>query len=357
MNRKHLKIFSDLLSLPTAPLHEHRVVAYIRDFSEKRGLPVKEDRFGNLIVRYTRGKPSPVALTAHTDHPGFTVHDVHGRQLEAEWLGGHDRNHFPGSRVLIQTHDGPVTGRVSSTIGKTRRFEITARRRIQDIEGAYGYWNLPPFHLDGDRITTKAADNLVGCAAILAALDNLFTQKEKADLYAVFTRAEEVGLVGAAGLVEAKTLPKRIPIIVLETSKELPGALIGNGPVIRVGDYMSIFDPSIEYTLHDLAKGIASADRQFAFQRQLMSGGVCEASIYVLHGYQVGALAFPLGNYHNESKRWPAPEYISRTDARNMIRLCTEIALHPPEGDTRDPMRKYWASRYADFRQRVLDSR
>ena len=357
MNRKHLKVFSDLLSMPTAPLHEHLVAVYIRAFAAKRGLAVKEDCFGNLVVRYQRGKTGPVALTAHMDHPGFTVHGITGKQLDAEWLGGHDPDHFPGSRVIVQTNDGPVQGRVSSTIGTDRHFEITTRRRIDDAVGAYGYWNLTPFSVDGDRITTKAADNLAGCAAILAALDNLVASKANADLWAVFTRAEEIGLVGAAGLVEAKTVPRRVPLIVLEASKALPGAVIGEGPVIRVGDRLSIFDPAIEYALHDLAQQIARKDKRFAYQRQLMSGGVCEASIYVLEGYHVGALAFPLGNYHNQSKRWPAPEFISLADARNMIRFCHEIAIHPPEGDTRDPMRKRWASRFATSRDRVLDTR
>ncbi len=357
MNRKHLKIFSDVLSLPTAPLHEHRVAAYVRDFARRLGLPIKEDRFGNLVIRYQRRKTSPVALTAHTDHPGFTVTGGDGRELEAEWLGGHDPDHFPGGRVIVQTNDGPVQGRASSPVGKDRGFEITARRKIADVEGAYGYWNLTPFEVDRDRITTKAADNLAGCAAILAAIDELVTEKAKADLWAVFTRAEEIGLVGAGGLVEARTLPKRVPLIVLEASRALPGAVIGSGPVIRVGDRLSVFDPTIEHSLHDLAQDISHRDRRFAYQRQLMSGGVCEASVYVLHGYRVGALAFPLGNYHNQGKRWPAPEYISRNDARNMIRFCHEIALHPPHGDAWDPMRKRWASRYAVFRDRLIATR
>lgn len=357
MNRKHLKFFADLLSMPTAPLHEHHVAAYIRDFAARRGLKVKEDRFGNLVIRYQHGKTSPVALTAHMDHPGFTVHGVNGKQLDAEWLGGHDPDHFPGGRVIVQTNDGPVTGRVSSTIGTDRHFEITTRRQIADIENAYGYWSLTPFEVKGDRIDTKAADNLAGCAAILGALDELVTHKANADLWAVFTRAEEIGLVGAAGLVEARTVPKRVPLIVLEASKALPGATIGDGPVIRVGDRLSIFDPAIEYALHDLAQQIASNDNHFAYQRQLMSGGVCEASIYVLEGYRVGALAFPLGHYHNQGKRWPAPEFISLSDARNMIRFCHEVAIHPPAGDTRDPMRKRWASRFATSRDRVLDTR
>ena len=143
-------------------------------------------------------------------------------------------------------------------------------------------------------------------------------------------------------------------MIVLETSKELPGATIGDGPVIRVGDRLSIFDPKVEYAVHALAQDLQSRDRTFQFQRQLMSGGTCEASVYVLHGFTVGALAFPLGNYHNQSKRWPAQEYISISDADGMIKLCTAIALNPPSGETRTSMAKRFVKGFQQKKKRLL---
>jgi len=355
MNKRTLKQFTDLLSLPTAPYHEDAVASFIRTFARKRDLSVKADKYGNLIVRYTHGnRPRPVALTAHMDHPGFEVLSASGRELRARWLGGCDPQHFPGSRVTIIDGKTQISGRVNSTLSDQKEFTIRAQKALPDPQNAFGYWGLNPVDIKGDILRTKGADNLASCAAILVALEQLKKQKAEADLWGVFTRAEEVGLVGAGGIVDARTVPKRVPMIVLETSKELPGATIGDGPVIRVGDRLSIFDPKVEYAVHALAQDLQSRDRTFQFQRQLMSGGTCEASVYVLHGFTVGALAFPLGNYHNQSKRWPAQEYISISDADGMIKLCTAIALNPPSGETRTSMAKRFVKGFQQKKKRLL---
>ena len=68
------------------------------------------------------------------------------------------------------------------------------------------------------------------------ALSILTEEDLPVDVYGVFTRAEEVGLVGARLLAEANTLPKNTLVVSLESSRSLPGAEIGGGPVIRVGD-------------------------------------------------------------------------------------------------------------------------
>ncbi len=360
MNRSYKKLVTEVLSLPTAPYHEEAVDAYIREFAKKRSIPVKADRYGNLLVRYRHGtRPKPVALSAHMDHPGFSVLEADGRDLTAEWLGGCDPKHFPGSRVTIVQGGRQYPGKVTSPLSHTlrhrqpRTFTIRPRSPLESIEKAFGFWGLKPVEFDGDRISTKAADNLAGCIAILGALDQLHKQKAAADLWGVFTRAEESGLVGAGGIVDAQTVPRRVPIVVLEASKALPGAEIGNGPVIRVGDRLSVFDPKVEYCIHELAQTLQKEKRSFQFQRQLMSGGTCEASLYVLHGYTVGALAFPLGNYHNQGKRWPAEEYISASDTENMIQLCTTIALNPPSGETRTPIRKRFEQKFKTHKHRL----
>ena len=354
MNRRLKKIFTDVLSLPTAPYHEGAVAAYIRTFAEKRDLSVKEDPYGNLVVRYRNGsRPKPVALSAHMDHPGFEVLGADGRDLTAVWLGACDPRHFPGSRVTVTSAGKEIPGRVTSPLDEKGTFSIRAQRELPQAEGAFGAWRLKPCAFNGDRIQTKGADNLASCAAILATLDRLHRQGAEADLWGVFTRAEEVGLVGAGGIVEANTVPKRVPIVVLETSKELPGAEIGNGPVIRVGDRLSIFDSGVEYTIHSLAQNLQKKDQKFRFQRQLMSGGTCEASLYVLYGFTVGALAFPLGNYHNLGKRWPAEEVISVSDAEGMVHLCTALALHPPAGETRTPLKKRFSRSFKSKKHRL----
>ena len=355
MNKRLRKIFLDVLSLPTAPFHENAVAAFIRNFARRRGIPVTTDRYGNVVLRYTKGdEAKSVALTAHMDHPGCEILDADGRDLAARWLGACDERHFPGGRLTIVSEGNEIPGRATSSLDNDKIFTARAARPLLNPNGAFGYWDLAPVVFDGDLIRTKGADNLASCAAILAVIDRLRREKADADLWGVFTRAEEVGLLGAGGIVRARTVPRRVPIIVLETSKALPGAEIGGGPVIRVGDAMSIFDPRIEYAIHTTARDLAGKKRNFRYQRQLMSGGVCEATLYVLYNMVVGALAFPLGNYHNLGRRWPAEEIISVPDAANMVDLCTALAINPPVGETRNPMKKRFSASFKSRGKRLL---
>ncbi len=355
MNRRLQKIFCDVLSLPTAPFHESAVAAYIGAFARRRRIPVKTDRYGNLVLRYTNGdQAEPVALTAHMDHPGCEILNADGRNLTARWLGACDERHFPGGRLTLVSNGDEIPGRATSSLSDDKTFTARAARTLPQLEGAFGYWGLRPAVFDDDLIRTKGADNLASCAAILATMDRLNRTKAAADLWGVFTRAEEVGLLGAGGIVRARTVPRSVPIIVLETSKALPGAEIGGGPVIRVGDAMSVFDPRVEYAIHSTARDLKKTERKFNYQRQLMSGGVCEATLYVLYGMTVGALAFPLGNYHNMGKRWPAEEIISASDAAHMVDLCVALALNPPVGETRNPLKKRFAAAFKSRGKRLL---
>jgi endoglucanase len=355
VNRKLQRIVRDILSLPTAPYHEGAVAAYIRSFARKRNLGVKADRYGNLVVRYRNGRrPRPIALSGHMDHPGFEVLGADGRDLTACWLGGCDPRHFPGSRVTLISNGREIPGRVTSALDEDRTFSIRARSSLPRVEGTFGHWRLDPAVFDGDRIRTKGADDLASCAVILAVLDRLRVRKAEADLWGVFTRAEEVGFMGAAGMLDARAVPTRVPIVVLEASPVLPGAEMGNGPVIRVGDRLSVFDPGVEFAVHNVARQLQERKRNFRFQRQLMSGGACEATLYMLHGMRVGALALPLGNYHNMGKRWPVEECISDSDVTGMVDLCTALALAPPSGETRTPMKKGFASAFRARKKRLL---
>ena len=137
----------------------------------------------------------------------------------------------------------------------------------------------------------------------------------------------------------------------------LPGAEIGKGVVIRVGDRLSTFDPAVEYTMTLQAQALERLSEEFRYQRQLMSGGACEASLYVLHGMTVGALALPLGNYHNQGKRRPAEEEISASDLQSMSDLCFALALDPPAGETRGPLKKRLDASTKKKRKRLLAQR
>jgi len=358
MNKRLQKLVTDVLSIPTAPYFEHEVIDFITRFAERRNLPIRRDRYGNTIIRYRKGTARPVAISAHTDHPGFEVLSSEGREVQAKWNGGRDPIHFPGSRVLVRNGNASIQGKIISELDGQRQFTIRTSKAIDSGKPSYGHFDLVPCEFRGDLIYTKAADNLVNCAVILAVLDQLNRTKVDANFLAVFTRAEEVGLAGSVGLVKSKALAQSTPIIVLEASKELPGATMGSGPVIRVGDYLSVFDAKLDFGIHQLAKAYAESHRDFAYQRQLMSGGACEATLYAVHNRPVGALALPLGNYHNQGKPKPAPEYVSASDVTNMVRLCTQLALTPPTKEPRADLRKFFDKNFARLHeQRLIDTK
>lgn len=276
-----VNIARGILSQPTAPFHEDAVRAEIaRQLSGCKSVALEEDRFGNLIARYQRGKKAPtLAFAAHMDHPGYV-----GR----EFMGGVPKSYL-------------------------KRKPATAKF------GGFRMWDLPAFQLRKDRIYSRACDDLIGCACIVAMLQELDRSKRAGAVYGLFTRAEEVGFVGAMQLAKDGTIPKTVTIVSLETSSVKGGPVeFGAGPIIRVGDRTSIFDASATALLQAAAKA-----SEIKHQRSLMQGGTCEATAYALYGYRVAALCVALGNYHNCGPRDTiAPEFVSLSDAVGMADLC-----------------------------------
>ena len=307
-----LEIIRSVLAQPTAPFHEDAVRAEI--FQQLAQLPhvrAKCDDFGNVIAHYQRGDGrARYALAAHMDHPGF---------VGDEFLGG-----VPEEYLKLNP--------------PTRDF------------GAFAMWDLPACELRDGRVYSRACDDLIGCATILATLQELERRDVDASFYGLFTRAEEVGFVGAMQLAKAALIPRDVTIVSLETSSEkAPGCKMGEGVIVRVGDRTSIFDPAVTATLGALAKRA-----EIPAQRCLMSGGTCEATAYQLYGYRCGALCVALGNYHNCGPELRIePEFVALADVEAMVRLCTELALGAEPLDAADAaLRERLEARAAEYTAR-----
>jgi endoglucanase len=151
----------------------------------------------------------------------------------------------------------------------------------------------------------------------------------------VFTRAEEVGLAGATLVARERALAPETLVVSLEASRELPGATIGGGPVIRVGDRTSAFHPSGDALLRRAAVKLAERDVPVPVQRQLMAGGTCEATAFTVFDQMATGVALPLGNYHNCGPEFTIEaEYINRRDLIGAVELlvaAVEVATMPIE--------------------------
>jgi endoglucanase len=288
-----LSLFREVLSAPTAPFHEYHVARVIRErISEMKHVQIEEDAYGNLIACYRRGKKRPkLAFAAHMDHPGWVRH-----KGEPVFLGG-----VPEERLKPKK-------------GKPHPVEWF---------GEFGMWDLEPFRLEDDLIHARVCDDLIGCAAILA----LFLELEKAEaettVYGLFTRAEEVGFLGSIEMAKKWPLPKDVCFVSLETSAPRGGAEQGEGPVIRAGDRISVFDDAITSELVD-----AAVEEKIPHQRALLDGGACEATAMNLYGVPAAGISILLGNYHNvPPKKGIAAEFVSLTDAKNLVKLITATTL------------------------------
>ena len=329
------KILRDLLALPTATYVEDAVVQYVRAFCKKtRGVTVKADRYGNLLARY-RSRPRKVptlAFSAHMDHPGFVTQEmVDRRTVRAAFRGGVRAEFFGNARAWFWTGSERVAARVLEVTKANKRrrgsvvWEVPTEallRVSRKLEpNRPGMWNLPEAAERRGNVYARDCDDIAGCAAMLELLGRLSRKNARADVCCLFTRAEEVGFIGAIGACQAGTLSKKWPLIAIETSSELPHARIGDGPILRVGDRMSIFDPDVTAYCGRVAQRLASRRRGFQYQRKLMDGGACESTAFVNYGYPATGICLALGNYHNMNlKRGRIDsEYVSLRDYRQMV--------------------------------------
>ncbi len=310
-----VSLLRTVLSTPTAPFHEYHVARVLRErLAALPHVTVESDAFGNLVARYRRGRRRPrLAFAAHMDHPGWVR-----RAGKPEFLGG-----VPADRLGAH----PV-----------------------EWFGDFGMWRLKPFELREGIVHARACDDLVGCAAIVAMFMELEAQAAEATVYGIFTRAEEVGFVGAIELARRWPLPEGVCFVSLETSAPRGGAEMGKGPVVRVGDRMSVFHDGVTAELLD-----AAAAARIPHQRALLAGGSCAAPVMNLHGIPAAGISVLLGNYHNcPPERGIAEEYVSLADAKGLVKLVVAAAAPTASAKRGDSSK---ARMKARLDRRVLEHR
>ena len=338
-----------LMQHPAAPYHEHAVSSEVQKICHEHGLRCEKDAFGNVLVRIGQSsaraaKLRPIVFAAHMDHPGFEILSSSSNdRLRVRFQGGVSDAYFRKGlvlRLMPRGGNGNCKGRdndqskaeaakrakLGRRVGSEKIFEIESPKS-SDSNPAFAVWNLEDFSVRRGQIHGRACDDLVGVASALAALIELKRSRARVNAMAAISRAEEIGFRGALALSRSRLLPKTSLMISLETSRELPGAKMGQGVILRVGDRTSVFDSDAMRFLGGVAGDLKTRRKAFQFQRALMSGGTCEATAYQEYGFQTGAVCVALGNYHNCAERNRiAAEYVNIADACSMVDLLVEAA-------------------------------
>ena len=165
-------------------------------------------------------------------------------------------------------------------------------------------------------------DDQAGVAAILNAFVNVAQCDRPCRAWALFTRAEEIGFIGAIQAFREGIVPKHAVIVSVEASAQRPNAVLGGGVIVRTGDRRSCFDPALIAWLLSTATALQRENPSFHFQRALMDGGACEATAAQALGWRAAGLSLPLGNYHNRGpKGCLAPERIHADDLQGASAL------------------------------------
>lgn len=352
-----------LLSRPTAPFREQQVIDFVSGFLKRKAIPFFSDPAGNLVIGSpsatayrallkTRGNEPVRLFIAHMDHPGFHgLRWLSPTRLQVQWHGGSPIQHLRNCRLWLANTDGVVgeARLVHAKLLRTRHAIDSAELRLVQplsplpaAESLYGGFRFrAPVWRNGQRLYTQVADDLVGVFAVLATALAHFRGKhgKRTPFIGLLTRGEETGFIGTIAHLELGWLAKaRRPLLAvsLETSRTLSNAVIGKGPVVRLGDRRTVFDTGALQILTNIAEKLLPGRHQ----RRVMDGGTCEATAAISWGLPAIGISVPLGNYHNQgfeggpdcaAANGPAPEFVHLDDIEGLLMLCRGL-LQPGLG-------------------------
>ncbi|MEW6057886.1 MAG: hypothetical protein AB1540_14860 [Bdellovibrionota bacterium] len=372
------KLIKNILSQPTAPFRESWVKQACLHFCSQAGLPVFEDEIGNLWVGAEHAnhlKSARVVFVAHLDHPGIVIEQFYRKQsaiyAAGKWLGGGpmDIRSFP-VKIFSDVNglmllDGKVESHTKGPRGPDRvKIKIEQTLLADTACTPEGLRQLGPWGAclwyghqgvetgvskQKELWVTKAADDLIGVCALLKAFENA---GHPPGVVMLLSRAEESGFHGTLAVLEKGLIqPKKTLMVSIETSSQLPGAELGKGPVVRLGDRATVFDPAFVYWVQERATELSKKKKAFRFQRKLMDGGTCEATAFNCYGFKVAGISTPLQNYHNLSKSGkPMPEAVHTRDVEQLVLLLTHLMQAFRPGLTRE----LGARTFRDYTARLL---
>ena len=363
------KFLLEITSLPTAAGREDRVIAAIEQWvkARKDRVVLSRDRFGNLTIarhdfleacaRGVKTGVKPVMITAHLDHPAFVVTAVrtNGKgtrgsvELDLEFRGGVNDPYFKGAALEVfdsdtrKSYDAKILSLDAKVDPATKPFKTVVARLAKPAAakhiaaGSIARWRFAKAEVKKGLAHTHACDDLAALAAALVAYDAISRDAACAHVALLFTRSEEIGFIGAIGAARGGTVPQGARLVCLENSRSFPhDSPIGAGPIVRVGDRLSVFTPELTNRIGDIAAAHAKDTPGFKFQRKLMPGGACEATAFASFGIASTCVCLPLGNYHNmqdidgvaagKVKAKVGREFISVDDFHWLVELLEVVA-------------------------------
>ncbi len=263
MRDDRLTFFKNLVEAPSPSGFEGPARAIWRGAVESSAATVHADRNGNTIAVHQPGGAPRVMLAGHIDEIGFMVTYIDDDGfLSIAAIGGQDAAVAVGQRVQVHTSDGPLRGVVGRQpihlmqgdekgkgvkltdlwidLGVKDGATVAQRVRVGDPVTV----DVGLEHLDDGRAVSRALDNKMGAFIVAETFKEAVARGAVANLVAVATVQEEVGLRGAFTSVYSVDPAIGIAVDVTHAldhpgagsaKKRLGDIRLGKGPVIGRG--------------------------------------------------------------------------------------------------------------------------
>ena len=176
---------------------------------------VKRTPLGSLLCCINEGKEGAphLLLEAHLDQIGFIVTRVEEGFLRFSKIGGIDARWLPATPVVIHAAEGDYPGIITSVPphlagdGSDRSIKIenllidtgfTAETAAKLFApGDIVTFAAKPVELQNKRLAGPALDDRIGCAAVIAAAEEIAAEKPDCKVTVLLSSMEEVGGQGA----------------------------------------------------------------------------------------------------------------------------------------------------------------
>lgn len=300
--------------------YESEVSRIMHDELKKVSDSVLIDVFGNVIAQKGKGKKK-IMLAAHMDEIGLLVkHITKEGFINFIKIGGIDDRVLVGQRVIIKSKSADIQGIIGlkpphlvkeedrkNTIKYTEMFidigcksQEEAQKKVEIADSVIFEPNAGI--LNNNLCYGKAIDDRVGCFALIKIMERL---KVDAEVYAVATVQEEVGLKGAR--TSSFRINPDFAIVIDTTSagdtpmiKEYESSLkLGEGAsitIIEAGGRGIIVNEKIKNLFVETAKA-----NKIKYQLDVLEGGMTDGAMINMsrEGIATGVLSVPSRYAHS----------------------------------------------------------
>ncbi|MFA5118044.1 MAG: M42 family metallopeptidase [Candidatus Omnitrophota bacterium] len=320
--------------------YEKETAAIMQDELKKSCRDVRIDLFGNVIARKGKGTKK-IMLAAHMDEIGLVVkHIAKDGYLSFIKIGGIDDKVLVGQRVIVKSKKGDCFGIIGiKPPHLTKEEEKNKPMKYEDMfidigcstkedaEKKVAVADAVIFEpnagvLNGKLFYGKAIDNRIGCYCLLKIMEKL---KVDAEVFAVATTQEEVGLKGAR-TASFKLDPDFAIAIDTTCAGDTPhireresSLKLGGGAAITImeaGGRGIIVSEKIRDLFIETAK-----KSKIKYQVDILEGGMTDGAMIYMNreGVLTGVLSIPTRYVHS-------PTGVFHTDdAQAVIDLCVKV--------------------------------